>query len=249
MKTKHLVIIGVLVFAVSLLLSAPIALLQARLLPPTGATQLSGLDGTLSEGHAASLLRNGRGVASNLHWQFRPLSLLLGRATFRIDGSGENTFDGKISQLIGGAINLDAVRAAGPLKNLLALTGDVAVPVDGRFGLMLDHAQIRKGFLTRAEGELHIDALRWTLAKEPPLLGDFLAKISTEKGVVIAKLEPSSGPLDVGGEVRLLADRNFEIDVRVKPKPTAEPLVQNLVRSLGQPDTEGWFHVRSRGQL
>lgn len=251
MKTRNLILVGVAVFVVSLVLGAPVALLYAKLVPaPGGGVVPMGLSGSLSEGRSAALMLNGRPLLKDLHWRLRPLFLLLGRASFHVDSSSELTLDGKAAALATGGLNLDALRAAGPLKQLLTLSGDVGVPVDGQFGLKLDSARIRSGFLSSADGELTISGLRWTLAKDPVPLGDYLLRVATDKGVITGKLEPLSGPIEAGGELRLTAaDRSFEIDLQVRAKPGADALVQNLVRSLGQPDTQGYFHVRNAGHL
>ncbi|GAC1624874.1 MAG: hypothetical protein NVS9B10_11290 [Nevskia sp.] len=250
-RTRNLVILGAAVFLVSLLLNAPVALLHAKLAPPGngGGLQPSGLDGTLAEGRASSLLMNGRPLLGKLHWRFKPWSLLLARLAFQIDSSGDLTMDGTATRPVTGGLDIDGLRAAGPLKDLLSLTGDVGVPVAGQFGLRLDSARIRSGFVNRVDGEVTINGLKWTLAKDPVLLGDFLLRIATEKDVITGRLEPLSGPLDVGGEIRVKTDRSYEIDLTVKATPNAEPLVQNLVRSLGQPDAQGNFHIRSAGSL
>lgn len=250
MKTRHLVLLGLAVFLVSLLLDAPVALLYAKLVrnPGTGPVPL-GLEGSLREGRAASLTLNGRPLVKDLHWRLRPLWLPLGRAAFRIDSGGELTLDGKAALLATGGIDLDDLRAAGPLKQLLALTGDVGVPVDGQFGLDLDRARVRQGFVSRADGLVTINGLRWTLAKDPVVLGDFQMKLDSSKDGITGTLSSLGGPLDAGGELRIAADRSYVVDFQVKAKPGAEPLVQNLVRSLGQPDTQGYYHIRNTGNL
>lgn len=250
MKRRNLILLGVAVFIVSLLLTAPVAVLYLRLVKTPGAVQALGLEGTLAQGRAAGVLINGQPRLHDVHWRLRPLSLLLARAAFHVDGSGDGiTFDGKLARLIGGGINVDDLRIAGALKGLLALSNDAGLPLAGQAGLTLGTLKIRGGYPTLASGKLELNGLQWTLAKDPLLLGDFVADIVTEKDVLIARLQPANGPIDAGGEIRLLADHSYEIDLQVKAKPTAEPLVQNLVRSLGQPDTQGFYHLRGRGQL
>lgn len=249
MKTRSLFLIGAAVFVLSLISTAPVALLYAKLVRGTPNLQPAGLDGTLFRGSASSLLLNGRPVLSNLHWQFHPLGLLLARASFGVDAQGDLAVDGTVAQRLLGGQSLVDLRATGPLKALLAASGQVGLPVDGQFGLKLDSAQIRSGFVTAAQGELSLNGLRWTLAKDPILLGDFVAHVSTANKQITATLESLAGPLEAGGEVRLLPDRTFEVDLQVKAKPTADALVQNLVRSLGQSDTQGFFHLRSTGSL
>lgn len=251
MKTRTLVLIGAAVFIVSLVLSAPVGLLYAKLVrnPGASAVQFAGLDGSLAEGRASGVLLRGQPLLAGLHWRLRPLALLLARAAFAIDASGELTLEGKAAKRLTGGLDLDDIRAAGPLRRLLLISGDNGVPVDGQFGLKLDRARLRQGFVSRIDGEVTISGLKWTLARDPVVLGDFIARVATIGDLITAKVEPLSGPLDVGGEIRVKTDRSYEIDLQVKAKPEADPLVQNLVRSLGQADTQGFFHVRSAGSL
>jgi hypothetical protein len=251
MKTRTLVMIGLLAFLIFTVLSAPVGTLYGWFGPKTGSVQPLGLDGSLAEGRVAGVLVNGKPTLSDLHWRFKPLQLLLARAGFHVDGGGETlTLDVGIALLPGSGFNLSDTRVAGNVKALLGLAGQAFLPIDGQAGLTLDRFKLRKGFPTLAEGRLQLDHLAWTLSKDPLILGDFEALISTDNDRIIAKVQPLAGPLDVGGEIRLLtADRAYEVDLQVKPKPNAEPLVQNLVRSLGQPDTQGFWHVRSRGAL
>lgn len=251
MKTRTLVIVGLLAFVVFAGVSAPVATLHAWFAPKAGPVQPVGLEGSLAEGRLAGLMVNGRPTVTDLHWRFRPLQLLLGRLGFRVDGGGQAvTLDGLVGLLPGSRVRVADARVAGAVKAVLGLAGQAYLPIDGQAGLALDHLTLRKGFPTSAEGRLQIDRLAWTLSKDPLILGDFEAQVTTEGDRIIAKVQPLAGPLDVGGEVRLLtADRAYEVDLQIKPKPNAEPMVQNLVRSIGQPDTQGYWHVRSRGSL
>jgi hypothetical protein len=251
MKNRTLVLIGVFAFLVFAVINAPIAVLYGWFAPQGARVQLVGLDGSLGEGRVAGLLVNGRPALNDLHWRFRPLQLLLLRDGFQVDGGGSAiTLDSGLALLPGGGLNLNDARVAGSIKSVLGLAGQAYLPIDGQAGLSLDRLRLRKGFPTLAEGRLQLDHLAWTLSKEPLLLGDFEALLTTESDRIVAKVQPLAGPLDVGGEIRMLTgDRSYEVDLQVKPKPNAEPLVQNLVRSLGQPDTQGYWHIRSRGQL
>ncbi len=149
-----------------------------------------------------------------------------------------------------GGVNLSDGRVAGAMKALLGLAGMGYLPIDGQAGLTVDSLKLRKGFPTSAEGRLQIDRLAWSLSKEPLVLGDFQGLITTEGDRILTRVSPLSGPLDVSGEVRLLTvDRAYEVDLQIKPKADAPAMVQNLVRSLGQPDPQGYWHVRSKGNL
>lgn len=251
MKTRTLALIGVFAFLAFAIAHAPVAVLYGWFGPKAGPTQLFGLDGSLLEGRVAGIVVNGKPTLSDLHWRWHPLQLLLARAAFRVDGGGEAlTLDSGVALLPGGGINLTDARLAGGVKPVLGLAGQAFLPIDGQAGLTLDRLKLRKGFPTLAEGRLQLDRLAWTLAKDPLPLGDFEAVLTTESDRIIATVRPLSGPLDVGGEIRVLtADRTYEVDLQVRPKPNAEAMIQNLVRSLGQPDPQGFWHIRTRGAL
>jgi hypothetical protein len=195
------------------------------------------------------VLLNGQPLVTGLHWHFRPWALLLARAAFNIDSSGSLTLEGKVAKLITGGLNLDDLRATGPLKTLLVITGDAYAPFDGQIGLKLDSARIRNGFVTAIEGELTINSLRSTLGAQPTVFGDLIARITTTKDVITAKLEPLSGPLDLSGEVRVMSNRDYEIDVQVRAKPDAPETVRNQIKLIGQPDAQGYYRIRSSGNM
>lgn len=257
MKRRNLILIGVLVFAWTLLMQAPAANLYAWFAPKGDAVQLYGLDGDLGAGRAQALGVNGRPVLQSLHWQFQPWWLPLLRAAFHVSGGGGDvSVDGRVSLLFGG-VNLGNTKVGGGLKPLLAVAGFPFVPVDGQAQLDLDSLKLRQGFPQSASGSMEIHSLSWALGKTPLPLGDFKAVISTDRpttgttGVDTIKLVIStlSGPLDASGEVHLQADRNYDYDLQVKAKSNADPALHDMLQSLGQPDVSGYYHMRNRGKL
>ena len=94
-----------------------------------------------------------------------------------------------------------------------------------------------------------VRGLGWKLGRESVLLGDYAATLDNETGGVKAEIATLSGVLEISGKARLGDDRSYEVDLQMRPKPNAPPMVPNLVRTLGAPDSQGWYHVRRRGQL
>ncbi|MDP3294264.1 MAG: type II secretion system protein N [Nevskia sp.] len=250
MSTRSLLWIGVGSFLAFLIATAPIASIYPRIAAPDSPLQLSGLSGSVFSGSAGSLSYQGRNLAKPLNWTFSPLALIAARLGFHIDGSVDGLlFDGHVARTLGGNIVVSSLAASGGLKGLLALSADAQLPIDGEVGVKLDTLTLVEKFPKQASADIDIARLRWTLGRSPLVLGDFKMLVSTEAGVIVAKVSPTAGPLDVGGELRLNTDRSYEIDLKVKAKPEAEPAVQNLVRTLGQPDTEGYYRIKSRAQL
>lgn len=250
MKTRTLLWVGIGSFLAFLIATAPIATIYPRIAPANVPLQLNSLSGSVFVGSAGSVDYQGRTLAKPLNWTFSPLALIAAQLGFHVDGSADGLlFDGRVARTLGGNIVISSLTASGGLKGLLALSGDAQLPIDGDVGIKLDKLILAAQFPKQADAELTIARLRWTLGRSPLLLGDFAVTVSTEAGVIVAKVAPTAGPLDVGGELRLNTDRSYEIDLKVKAKPEAEPAVQNLVRTLGQPDTQGYYRIKSRAQL
>ncbi len=252
MKTRWLILLGLLVFLYALLFHAPVASLYAWLQPKNAPprVELYGLEGSLSQGRAAGIVANGRPALTDLSWHLRPLWLLLGRADFALSGGGiDALLEGGVSVLPSGGINLHDLRYSGALKPLLIAAGQAFVPMDGRVGLNVSQLKLRNGLPTTAEGTLNLQGLSWTLAKDPLLLGDFQAVVAPKPEGLVATISTLAGPLDASGEATLAQDRSYDLHLQVKAKAGANPMIVNLLRSLGQPDTQGYYHLRRRGSL
>ncbi len=190
---------------------------------------------------------NGRPLLQNLRWQFQPWWLPLLRASFHLDGGGEQLrLDGRAAFVIGG-INLASTHVAGGLKALLDLGGLAYAPVDGEGRIDIDSLKLRGGLpeLRQRQGR-KVHNLAFTLGKDPLPLGDFKADFSNQSAGTISGKEASSwrskpcrGPLDASGEAHLQADHSYDYDLRLKPKAGADPMLVNLLDSLGRPGPAG----------
>lgn len=250
LSRRILWIVAGLVFGLTLITHVPAALLYGVFKPKEGSpVQIHGVQGAWSEGSVSGISLRNRLIAQDLHWQFKPLQLLLGRVALRLSGGGQiATLDGTVTRSFGG-IGLRDFRFAGGIKNLAAAAGYAFVPVDGRAGGELGKLIFKQGALNDAEGSLDLKSLAWTLAREPLLLGDFHAEITTEPEAITAVISSPSGPLEANGTARLLPDQSYDVDILVKPKPGASEMLMNYARTLGAPDTQGYYHIRQRGQL
>lgn len=251
MKRRTLVLVGLLVFAFTLLMHAPAVRLQAMFAPAlaSAGVGLQGVEGTLSAGHAAQIDVQGNPLLRDLDWTLRKTSLLLGRASFALAGGRDGTLvDGTASLAPSGALRLHDFKLASPLKEALAAAGYPFMPVEGQLGLDLDSARVRDGWPQQARGTLALRGLGWKLGREPVLLGDYEALIDDQAGGIKAVIRTLGGALEVSGEAQLGDDRSYQFHLQMRPRQDAPPMVQNLVRNLGQPDTQGWYHLRRQGR-
>lgn len=252
MKRRHLLIIGILVFLCSAVLQAPAATVYGWLAPDAAhaSLQLTGISGTVCKGRAAQLSLGGQPAIGNMGWQFQPLQLLLGRASLRLSGGDQGTLlDGTVFALPSGTVVVSDFRLNGPVKALLTALGQAFVPVEGTAAIDLSELRLRQAWPQSAAGSLTIRGLAWKLGRDPVPLGDFEALFENETGGIRATLRSLDGALELQGEGSVGQDRRYAMELRMKPKPDAPPLVNNLVKNLGAPDRQGWYRLLRNGEV
>ncbi len=249
LSRKTLLLVAGVVFIFTLISRIPAALLYSAFKPANSTLIVHGLQGPWSEGTLSGISLNGRPVAQALRWQLQPLQLLLGRLGVQLSGGGQiATIDGGIAGGLGG-LRLSTFRFAGGIKSIAAAAGYSFVPVDGRAGGDFEKLIVKKGLLNYAEGSLDLKSLAWTLARDPLLLGDFRADITTAPDAITAVITSPAGPLEASGFAKLLPDQSYDVDILVKPKPGSSEMLLNYLKTLGAPDPQGFYHLRKRGSL
>lgn len=251
MRRRTLVLIGLLVFGFTLVMQTPAVQLYRLVAPRLAASgvALVGLDGTLSAGRVAQVERLAQPLLRDVTWTLNRLQLLMGRASFDLQGGRDGTLiQGTAFVVPSGTLHLRNLRLVTPLKDGAAALGFGFLPVDGQASVDLERLALRQGWPQQAQGRIALRGLSWKLGREPVLFGDYEALIETETAGLKATVRHTAGTLEVSGDARLALDGRYELNLQMRPRPDAPPMVANLVRNLGQPDAQGWFHVRRSGQ-
>lgn len=248
MTRGSLIALGVAVFVLSLALSAPADRLLAWFAPADATVQPRGLSGTLSSGHAAQIDVRGLPAVRDIAWEMQAWRLLLGRASFKLSGGADGMLiDGDAALVPSGTLTLSEFRLASPLKVLLNAAGQGLLPVEGTVGTEISSLKLREQWPDSADGVVTVRGLGWKLGREPVLLGDYEALLENETAGIKASVRSLGGPLEVSGDARVGHDRSYDLNLKMRARPDAPPMVGNLVRNLGQPDAQGWYHLRRRG--
>lgn len=250
MRRRYLVLLAVLAFAATLVLHAPAPTLYAWTVGKAeGSARLHGLHGTLVSGGFAALTVEGRPVLTDARWRLHPAWLLFMRLSADVEATGDSVVRARVSRSVFGALRLTPLQAAGSVKGLLGLVGQAHLPVEGQVRLDFPQLRVDQGLPIAAEGTADFQNLVWTMARNPLPLGSFVATLSTDDKGVLVTLDAGPGPLELDGTITLGPERTYEAQVRMRARPDAGPSLQSLLRSLGQPDAQGWYHVRRSGTL
>lgn len=251
MKKRWLVLLALLAFACTLLLHVPAALLYAWVSDEQhpGPVRLQGLRGTLASGGFSALTVNNRLALTDGHWTLRVASLVLLRLSVEFGTGGDTVVRAHVSRGLLGPLRLSDVNVAGSVRALLTVLGQPLLPMEGQARINLQSLLLDGDRPLEAEGSAEVQNLAWTLAREPLPLGNFSTTLATDDKGVLAKLASGPGPLELSGEARLARDRAYDLRLQLRPRPQAPAQVLALVRSLGPPDAQGWYHIRRQGTL
>lgn len=219
--------------------------------PP--AVRLAGVSGTVWSG--AAEVGDVAGLPlSNLRFRFEALPLLLGRLSGTVEARLPDGFFNTAFTATTDRIGLRELRAGTSLQSLrefLPIYG-----TQGQISVTLDTLEIENGWPAVAVGEARIGQLRVapllpTSSGQLIELGDYSARFleQAEPGLT-AVLTDLSGPLELEGRARLLPDRSYSLEGRVRARPEASPeLVQGIAIMTGEPDAEGKRSFMLTGSL
>lgn len=246
--------LGIAAFLYALIVHAPVASLHVWLKSKDAPSTIDavGLEGSLARGRVSGITSGGRLAVADVAWKLRPLALLLGRLSFHVQGGGEQAqLDGRLTRLPLGGLRLSSFKLGGSLKSVLAAMGQPFVPYDGSANLDIQSLTLEDGIPVDAQGHVEVRGLAWALAREPILFGDFRIEVTTADDAIVAAVSSLAGAVEAAGEARLLDDetRSWSVDLRLKPKPDAPPLVLNQLRSFGPPDSSGFHHLKRQGRM
>lgn len=252
MTRRAYLIVAVIALLCGLVIYAPAATLYRWATPQNDASGIEyyGIQGTFAQGQVSAINVHGRTVLNDVQWSLKPLWLLLAQRAFRISGGGEQAaIDGTARFALTGAVTLSDVHVTMSVKNLLAAAGQAFLPFDGQVMLDIDSVKLKNGQIKSADAVAQLQGLAWTLARNPVNLGDFEAKVGTEKETVTVTVQSVAGPLEATGDIKLSPDQGYQIAMQFRPKAQADAIIRNFIASVGAPDAQGWSHYRSQGRL
>jgi hypothetical protein len=234
MSAKSAILLVVAVFALTLLVRLPAAVLS-WLLPPSVICESPG--GTLWHGGCAEV-RSGALALADVHWTLHPLSLLRAQAALDVDSNDPRARgSAHISLHLNGDVEITALNALLPLE-----AGIAPVPAGwtGVLDLGIDQASVRDGHVVAVQGTLTARSLH--MDRPSADLGSFELKFPTAPvgdAPMLGTLRDLGGPLSLAGQLQLRRDGNYELDGSVAPRDASSADLQQLLNLLGPPDAAG----------
>ncbi|HEB62902.1 MAG TPA: type II secretion system protein N [Gammaproteobacteria bacterium] len=244
------ILTGAIAFIIFLVLTIPANFIHAQI-KETLPAKLYQVDGTLWSGRAETLIAPNGFRVQAISWEFRPLSLLLGKISidtkFITEGGYGNL---TLNRGLFGGLNLSDIDIKMPITDLKPFLQTVPVDLKGVLDGQLEEIEFSDNMkVASASGRLTwnhavIDALSelkigdFTLALEPTDDGT--------KGVIKSK---EGGPLEMNGILQLNVDGHYDFKGELKAKARAPRELKQALQFIGKADPTGKIPLKTSGTL
>lgn len=212
-RIRRLIVVAVSVYLVFLVAQLPASLI-VPMLESRAAISMSGVSGTLWRGEATHLWFQNRHLGE-LHWKMRPLYLLLGRYTNRIEiNNASDQIHGEGDFALGfDDMRLTSAEIESPVSQLLDLA-DANLPLEISGGAAATIDKLRwdnEGDFVSADAKVVINDL---VVGEAQRLGDFNAVVTLSEGspFLIDLRSAESSELQLDGTAEVSQDGNAAVD-------------------------------------
>ncbi len=235
-SVRTLALLGVAAYAAFLVATLPARLAVDWFAPDT--VTVAGLQGTVWSG-SASAIAAGDVRLGRTTWSSRPLSLFLARARFHVETQyAGGTVLGNVAFGVGGSVFLDDVTGVLPLAGAERVVPNIP-PVTGRLGVSLASARLADGWPLQADGTIDLINVA-VLAPTRFDLGTFQVEFDPDSSEpLVGRVSDVQSSLGLRGELRLGADRAYDIDVTISPDPSLPEVIEALNFLTGPAGPDG----------
>jgi len=214
-----------------------------------GAVALSGLSGTVWDGHADGISVFGNDLGE-VDWHLPKLSVLGGKpvADVRIKGSGVDVA-GQVERLGHGFFGAHDLRFSVPASMFDPLFAGQGVTLDGTVSGVLDDASMSNLSLQQAKGNAHWSGVAISNGQSDLRFSDLSTEFAAQPdgGIGGTVKDDGSGNLAIDGRFNLRVPM-FEAQATLRARNGDEETLQFL-RGIGEPQADGSTIVRAQGSM
>lgn len=241
----RLILLGLLAFAIALLVVFPAAWLRGFL---PAELRCASLGGSLWSGHCSGMTLTARGAPplrfDTLRWSLHPLALLRGRVEADVSLAGSDVAaDGRFMLQSGGRVRVEGLSATGVLDHarLAALPAGWSARVEAR-DLTLQYAA---GRISALGGVLLARQLRDSRGTG---FGDYRLQFPPQQAAPFkGTLSDEGGPMQLSAQLLLDADQSWQLQGTVVLRPGSPPGLASSLDQLATADLDGRRSFRLEG--
>jgi len=227
------VLLGTVAYLLFLLMAAPavkvLPLFQSRLQN----IQLAGVEGSLWSGKAAQLDVSPLQL-KDVHWSFRPFSLFVGRAEFKVRGQLQaQRIKAKVGSTLLGRPYLSDLRGRVSANDLFYWLGLKQVQLGGQLHFHIDEVEWPESGLPAMAGTAWWSSARLVSPVEL-VLDKVRLETRIEDVVTRGKLQTSDGALLVQADVELKPDGAYRFDADIQQKGELPQAVSKFLSTFAE---------------
>ena len=246
---KKILISGIIYLVFLLVLLPAKTALWMIPLPPQ--VQLSGIDGSIWSGEAASATFDNRQF-EQIHWDINPWALAIGQLSVDLTiGSKATAFSTKGHVVLSTAgismsdINIESSNAF--------LIGNTQLPfrtkVAGDVSLFIKDFVQGVPICEQLQGRLFLHKLQVNNQFGDFPLGEIELGLACNDGQLALSADEKHNKLGISGSVLLGENNQYRLQAKIKPTPEQPEKIRNSLSFLGQPDNQGYYKINYQGRL
>ena len=246
-RVWRLVALGVGAYLLILVITFPAARVSGMLLDQNADLSLGRVSGSVFSGQAAQLVYQGLDLGE-VHWQFRPLALLLGRVEYRIElMSPANQGELSIGKTLTGRTHVHDVDIELLPGRLVNHYSPMPVNTSGMVRLVFDTFNPGADYSGEVNGRLE---WRDAVILEPInlVLGQLVLDVVTDDGELVGRIT-EGGELGASGELALSATYAWRLKLLLHPGNDVSSESLDMLEQSAQRQTNGDYRIDMSGQL
>lgn len=212
--------------------------------------QLSGIQGTVWNGSAATSYFNGQDTG-RMRWQLSPFALIVGKLGVSFDLVGKSgTLSGELlmNQTELSASNIKSNMRASFFNSFLAKQLPLPVMLQGKINADLDSVYFERGKRIQFSGLVSWHNAEVQGIQTIPLGLVTLNADMTDTGSSI-KIINKDNPLDIKGDITLSHNGQYDINIGLLNRDNSRKDLKDMLSFLGAADSSGRYHFKQKGVL
>jgi len=247
-RNRTLILGGVISYLFFLLALAPASLVQ-HWLPAASGLRVSGLQGTLWAGQAASVqIQQHRLTAVN--WSFNAWKLFSGQLAAEVEARyRDSTIRTGLGLTATGALILENTRAQLDAATVGELAQIPIAQLDGAIDIRLDQAELARGAAPAASGMILWQQASITVAESVSLGEVEIRMQESSDAPLLAVISNQGGDIRLDGEVSVEHNGDYRLQLNMKPSATSSDNIRNSLKMFARPQNDGSYQVDNQGNL
>jgi len=246
-RVWRLVALGAGAYLLILVITFRAARVSGMLLDQNADLSLGRVSGSVFSGQAAQLVYQGLDLGE-VHWQFRPLALLLGRVEYRIElMSPANQGELSIGKTLTGRTHVHDVDIELLPGRLVNHYSPMPVNTSGVVHLVFETFNPGADYSGEVDGRLE---WRDAFILDPInlVLGQLVLDVVTDDGELVGRIT-EGGELGASGELALSATYVYRLKLLLRPGNDVSSESLDILEQSAQRQTNGDYRIDMSGQL